>query len=86
MEITINFGFRNLNQWRDSPKRAEHVVDRMILRGIGKSQILEAIKRGAKRIREDGSLIVEYKWFKLVYREFRTNEFTKIYPITVYEI
>lgn len=86
METEVNIGFRNIKIWKDSKNRAEHVIDRMMLRGIGKSQILEAVKKGAKRIRSDGSLIAEYRWFKIIYREYRTKEFTKIYPITVYDI
>jgi len=86
MYIDINFGFRNLRHWKDSKKRSEHIANRIALRGIGKSQILEAIKRGAKRIRSDGSIIAEYRWFKIIYREFKTKKFTKVYPVTVIEI
>lgn len=44
-------------------------MDRMILRGIGIDQIKEAIQKGAKTRRDDGSLISEFRWFKVIYRE-----------------
>lgn len=84
MEIVLDVGFRITKGWKDSERRAKHVLDRMILRGIGGSQIKEAVKKGAKRIREDGSIIAEFRWFKVVYREFRIKDRRKIYPITVY--
>lgn len=82
----MDVGFRTIKEWKDSERRAEHVLDRMISRGIGGSQIKEAIKRGAKRIRENGSIIAEFRWFKVVYRELRTKDTRKIYPLTVIEV
>lgn len=86
MEIRINIQFKNIKKWGDSEKRVDHIFDRMQLRGIGNDQIREAIQKGAKTIRSDGSIIVVYKWFKVVYREFRMDDIRKIYPITVMEV
>ncbi len=86
MEIRINIQFKNIKKWGDSEKRVDHIFDRMQLRGIGNDQIREAIQKGARTIRNDGSIIAVYKWFKVVYREFRMDDIRKIYPITVMEV
>jgi len=86
MEIKININFKSLSFWKDSQRRSEHIFDRMKLRGIGIEQIKEAIKSGAKTIRNDGSIITEYRWFKVIYREIKFKEIRKIYPITVVEV
>mgnify|MGYP001591683689 FL=1 len=86
MDIKINVAFRNIKEWQDSEKRSEHVFDRMKERGIGKWQIIDAIKKGAKKIRKDGSIIVIYRWYSIVYREFVIDNIKKIYPITVMEV
>ena len=85
MEINVNTKLQDTELFHDSEKRSEHIIDRMIGRGIGVDQIKEAVQMGAKKIREDGSIISEFKWFKVIYREFRVNEIKKIYPITVME-
>jgi len=85
-EIKLNIAFRSMNKWDDSKKRSEHIFDRMQLRGIGRDNILDAIKKGTKKIRKDGSIISEFRWFKVVYREFRIKNTRKIYPITVMEL
>ena len=82
-EIKVNIAFRNVKFHQDSAVRAEHVFDRMCLRGISKEYIKEAVQKGAKQIREDKSIIAEFRWFKVVYREYHVNEVRKIYPITV---
>ncbi len=82
-EIKINIGFRNLHTFRDSDKRAEHVFDRMRLRGITLENIKEAVQKGAKRLRDDKSIVAEFRWFKVIYREVLHNDIRKIYPITV---
>ena len=82
-EIKINVAFRNIRTHKDSSVRSEHVFDRMRLRGISKENIKEAVQKGAKQIREDKSIIAEFRWFKVVYREFQINDIRKIYPITV---
>ena len=84
-KIKLNVAFRNIYRWKDSENRSNHVFDRMQLRGIGKENILDAVMKGAKRIRKDGSIVAEFRWFKVVYREFRINNVQKIYPITVME-
>ncbi|MEK6861161.1 MAG: hypothetical protein AABY07_04255 [Nanoarchaeota archaeon] len=82
-EIKVNVAFRNIQQHKDAIKRSDHVFDRMRMRGITKDNIKEAVQKGAKRIREDRSIIAEFRWFKVVYREFQIGEIRKIYPITV---
>lgn len=84
--IVLNISFRNINKWADSQKRSEHIFDRMQLRGIGRENILDAIRKGAKKIRKDGSIVADYRWFKVIYREFKVKETRKIYPITVIEV
>ena len=69
--------------WDDGENRALHVLDRMRLRGVGILNIKDAVNYGAKKIREDGSIVAEYRWYKVVYREFKLEQFKKIYPITV---
>ena len=44
---------------------------------------LRLTKKGAKKIRKDGSIIAEFRWFKVIYREFKVKDIRKIYPITV---
>ncbi len=84
MELKINIAFKSVSTWKDASRRAEHIFDRMKLRGIGLEQIREAVQKGAKHLREDGSIVAEFRWFKVIYREFRINEqLKKIYPITV---
>lgn len=85
MELKINTAFRNMKQRKDSYHRVEHVFDRMKNRGIGLEQIKDAVRMGAKRIREDGSIVAEFRWFKVIYREFHLENIRKIYPITVIE-
>jgi len=86
MDVKVNIAFRNLKWWRDSESRAEHVFDRMRLRGIGVDNIMEAVKKGAKKLRKDGSIMAEFRWFSVAYREFRVGNVRKIYPITVMEL
>lgn len=86
MEIKVNVAFRNLKFWSDTERRAEHIFDRMRLRGIGVDNIIEAVRKGAKRIRKDGSILAEFRWFSVAYREFRVGNVRKIYPITVMEL
>lgn len=83
VDIVVNIAFRNIKSYEDSENRSEHVFDRMRLRGITKDNIKEAIQKGPKRIRGDNSIVAEFRWFKVIYREFRIGEIRKIYPITV---
>jgi len=81
--IRLNISFKNIKEWQDSERRSEHILDRMQLRGIGHENIIDAVKKGAKKIRKDGSIIAEFRWFKVIYREFKVKDIRKIYPITV---
>ena len=85
MELKVNVAFRNLRMWQDSEKRSEHVFDRMKERAVTVDNIKEAITKGAKRVRADKSIIAEFRWLKVAYREFIVNNTKKIYPITVME-
>ena len=80
---TVNISFRNIPLHTDSGRRSDHIFERMRLRGISVQNIKEAVQKGAKRIREDNSVVAEFRWFKVIYREFRLGEVRKIYPITV---
>lgn len=82
-EIKINVAFRNMHYFRDSDKRVEHVFDRMKLRGITIDNIKEAVQKGAKKIRDDKSIVAEFRWFRVIYREIAYDNIRKIYPITV---
>ena len=82
-EIRVNIEYQNIKKWEDSVKRSEHAIDRMQLRGIGIMNIKDAVRYGAKKLRADGSIVAEYRWFKVVYRQFDLEKFKKIYPITV---
>lgn len=82
--LRVNIECRSIQKkWEDTEERAEHVVDRMQLRGIGINQIKDAVAYGAKKIRSDGSIVATYRWYRVVYREFIRPNFKKIYPITV---
>lgn len=85
IELRVNVAYKSLprKRWEDSQKRSEHVIDRMQLRGIGIINIKDAVNYGAKKLREDGSILAEYRWYKVVYREFNLEQVKKIYPITV---
>ena len=85
LRINIKFTGKEFGPWQDTQKRSEHIFERMKVRGIGIKQIKEAINKGAKTLRSDGSLIVEYRWLKVAYREYRLSTIRKIYPITVIE-
>ena len=87
MEIKLNIKYQDLidKNWVDSLKRSKHIIDRMTERGIGIESIKEAIIKGSKMLREDKSIVSEYMWFKVIYREFIINNTKKIYPITVME-
>ena len=82
-EVRINIGFRNVHSFKDSERRSEHIFERMRLRGITLENIREAVQKGAKRLREDKSIVAEFRWFKVIYREILFGDVRKIYPITV---
>lgn len=84
IKVDVKFTQKPFDRWKETEKRAEHVFDRMRIRGVGIGEIKEAVQRGAKKLEADGRINVVYKWYKVVYREFRLNGIRKIYPITVY--
>ena len=85
MKIRVNVAFRSLKGWQDSEKRSEHVFERMKERAVSVDHIKEAVAKGAKRVRADKSIIAEFRWLKVAYREFVVGGVRKIYPITVME-
>ena len=84
-EIQVNIAMRPIPYFRDSAWRSDHIFNRMQMRGITTDHIKEAVQKGLKCIRQDRSIIAEYRWFKIVYREFWLHNIRKIYPITVLE-
>ena len=86
MEIIININFKNIKYFKDSTKRVEHILDSMRRRGIFTQQIKEAVRKGPKKLRNDGSIVTDFRWFRVIYREFIIKDIKKIYPITVINI
>lgn len=84
IKVDIKFTQKQLAGWRDTEKRVWHVFDRMKIRGIGTEQIKEAVSKGAKTLERDGRITAIFRWYKVVYREFRLKDTRKIYPITVF--
>ena len=82
-EIKVNIAFRNIKHHQDAEKRSDHIFERMKMRGITIENIKEAGQKGAKKIRQDQSIVAEFRWFTVIYREFRVENIRKIYPITV---
>ena len=78
MDIRVNVAFKSLKKWQDSEKRSEHVFDRMRERAVSVSNIKEAVAKGAKQVRADKSVVAEYRWLKVVYREFILKNTKKI--------
>ena len=83
--IRVNVEYKTIpaKKWQDSPNRSDHVIDRMQRRGIGVQNIKDAVLYGSKTLRNDGCVMAEYRWYKIVYREFNLESFKKIYPITI---
>ncbi len=84
--INVQFTDKSFGLWKDSQRRSEHLLNRMRAHGIGIKQIKEVIGKGVKTLRSDGSLVAEYRWLKVAYREFRLRNIRKIYPITIVEV
>jgi hypothetical protein len=55
-----------------------HAAQRMVLRGISRSEVEEAIRVGAKS-RQDGKVVAVYRYFEVVY----VVRGSRIYVITV---
>lgn len=85
MKILINIDYEKIykKKWIDTIKRVKHLAERMKLRGIDTDHIKEAVKKGAKKLRSDGTIVTEFRWYKIIYREFNLKNIKKIYPITV---
>ncbi len=45
---------------------SKHAVDRMVLRGISRAEVEEAIQLGSKS-RQDGKIVASYRYFEVVY-------------------
>lgn len=86
IKIDIEFKKLSTGKWGDTAKRVDHLSDRMVSRGIGIDNIIEAVKKGAKSLRHDGTIVSEFRWYKIIYREFNVEGWKKIYPITVIEV
>jgi len=84
IKVNVKFSQKPAKGWKETEKRAEHVFDRMKLRGVGVDEIKEAVQSGVKKLEVDGRINAVYRWYKVIYREFRLNGIRKIYPITVY--
>lgn len=87
-KLIVNIEFQKTlkKEWKDTAKRVKHLSDRMSLRGISVENIKDAVNKGIKKIRSDGSIVSEFRWYKIIYREFNIEGFKKIYPITVIEV
>jgi len=68
-----------------SEKRQRHLLDRMILRGVSREELLQAIQRGTKRRQRERLYESRYRYFSVVYEEITDprGRWRKIYPITV---
>jgi len=68
-----------------SEKRQRDVLDRMILRGISRQEILAAIRQGAKRRQREGVYEAVFRYSSIVYEERHDSKrrWRKVYPITV---
>lgn len=67
-------------------KRVKHAIERMWLRGISTTEILNAIKMGQKRKQlKSGLFEAFYSYYSIVYDEkyFKEINIRKIYPITI---
>ena len=75
MEVRINWSY----------PRAQHAIERSILRGITQAEFKEAIVKGAKK--RVGKKMIEsrYRFFSVVYEEryYKRGATRKIFPITV---
>lgn len=83
--INIRFAKKPTEHWHETEKRAKHLFDRMQQRGITVGQIRKAIQKGIKTLTNNGTIMAEYRWHKVIYREFIIGKQKKIYPITVIE-
>lgn len=66
-----------------SQKRQRHVLERMMLRGISRSEFHEALAKGRKRMQHGNITEAVYRYYTIVYEEAKIGEIRKVYPITV---
>ena len=66
-----------------SQKRQKHVLERMMLRGISRSEFYKALAKGRKRVQGAKTVEAFYSYYSIVYEEVRTKDHVKVYPITV---
>ncbi len=45
---------------------SRHAIQRMVLRGISRTEVEEAIRSGSKS-RQDGRLVAVYRYFEVIY-------------------
>jgi chromosomal replication initiation ATPase DnaA len=66
-----------------SQKRQKHVLERMMLRGISRTEFYEALTKGRKRVQRENIIEAIYRYYSIVYEEVKGKDVRKIYPITV---
>ncbi len=66
-----------------SQKRQKHVLERMMLRGISRTEFYEALTKGRKRVQRENIIETIYRYYSIVYEEVEGKDVRKIYPITV---
>lgn len=66
-----------------SQKRQKHVLERMMLRGISRTEFYEALAKGRKRVQRGNILEAIHRYYSIVYEEVKGKDVRKIYPITV---
>ncbi|MGB3479882.1 MAG: hypothetical protein WBB67_12065 [bacterium] len=87
MDISINIRFakKPLKCWKETDKRVKHLFSRMQERGITVEEIKEAVQKGIKTLKKNGTVVAEHRWYRVIYRQFTIGKEKKIYPITVIE-
>lgn len=63
--------------------RQRHVLERMILRGISRTEFYEALTKGRKKVQRGNIVEAIYRYYSIVYEEIKGEDVRKIYPITV---
>lgn len=66
-----------------SQKRQKHVLERMMLRGISRTEFCEALAKGRKRVQRGNIFEAIHRYYSIVYEEVKGKDVRKIYPITV---
>lgn len=84
--INIMYDRKPIASCRETDRRKERLFDWIVQRGISIEHINDAIQNGIKALNEDGTITVENRWYKVIYRQFILNDKDKaIYPIEVIE-